>query len=171
MLATLHKDLTRPPGRSSRSAFIAGLVIIVLSVWLQGAVMRMIGGTITGYLLGFFWLIFNVYIIYSLYARRLHDIGLSVGLWFAAVFVTLFVIAFTMAAGGGAEYFAAMNADPTIATDPERNQALIQKYQGDLAANLYWTRWVNLIPAAVLSLFCAIKPGQGETNTYGKPPK
>lgn len=171
MLANLHKDLTRPPGRSSRPAFIVGLVVIIASVWLQGVVMRGIGGSIAGYLIGFFWLIFNIYIIYSLYARRLHDMGLSVGLWFAAVFVTLFVIAFTMAAGGGAEYFAAMNADPTIATDPARNQALIETYQADLAQNLYWTRWVNLIPAAVLSLFCALKAGQTGVNKYGKPPK
>ena len=170
MFSTLHKDLTRPPGRSTRAAFCAGLAVIVVSVWLQSVIIRLIGGTIAGYLGGFFWLVLNIYMIYSLYARRLHDIGLSVGPWFAAVFITLLVIAFTMAAGGGADYFAAMNADLTIATDPERNQALIEKYQADLAENLYWARWVNLLPAVLLSLYCALKPGQKSVNTYGNIP-
>ena len=170
MLADLHKDLTRPPGRSTRPAFIAGFIVICLSVWLQGLVIGAVGSHWAGFLLGFFWLLLNVFMIYSLYARRLHDMSLSVGLWFAAIFLTLFTVAFTVAIGGGADYFAAMNADPSIAENPEANKALIEKYQADMAANVGQAKWINLIPAAFLTAFCAIRPGKSEANKYGPPP-
>ncbi len=170
MFADLHKDLTRPPGRSHRAAFIAGFVVICLSVWLQGVVIGAVGGHWAGFLLGLFWLGFNIFMIYSLYARRLHDMSLSVGLWFAAIFLTLFTVAFTVAIGGGADYFAAMNADPSIAEDPEANKALIEKYQADMAANVGMAKWINLIPAALLTAFCAMRPGVADANKYGNPP-
>lgn len=170
MFSDLHKDLTRPPGRSNRQRFIAGFAVICLSVWLQGFVISRIGGHQAGFLLGLFWMCLNVYIIYSLYARRLHDMSLSVGPWFAAIFLTLFTVAFTVAVGGGADYFAAMNENPAIAEDPEANRLLIEQYQADMAANVGAAKWINLIPAALLTLFCAIRPGKAEANKYGNPP-
>ena len=170
MFSQLHKDLTRPPGRTPRAKFWAGFAVICLSVWLQGFIMQRVGGHWSGFLLGFFWLILNVFMIYSLYARRLHDMSLSVGLWFAAIFLTLFTIAFTVAIGGGADYFAAMNADPSIAEDAERNRILIEKYQADMAANAPHAKWINMIPAALLTLFCGLMPGKPEANKYGPPP-
>lgn len=167
MLSALHKDLTRPPGRSNRIRFVAGFVIICISVWLQGFIIGRVGSHWTGFLLGFFWMLLNVYMIYSLYARRLHDMSLSVGLWFAAIFLTLFTVAFTVAVGGGAEYFAAMNENPAIAEDPEANRILIEKYQADMASNVGVAKWINLIPAAALTLFCALRPGKAEANKYG----
>ncbi len=169
MLSDLHKDLTRPPGRTTRVKFVAGFTVICLSVWLQVLVMRRVGGHIGGFLPALFWMILNVYMIYSIYARRLHDMSLSVGLWFAAIFLTLFTVAFTVAVGGGADYFAAMNDNPAIAEDPEANRLLIEKYQADMAANVGVAKWINLIPAAALTLFCALRPGKTDANKYGNP--
>ena len=100
MIKNLHIDLLRPPGRTGQLGFIVGLIVIIISVMLQSMTVRLMGNTLPSFLLGLFWMCFNLYMIYSLFARRLHDMDLSVGPLFAAIFITILVIAFTVWAGG-----------------------------------------------------------------------
>lgn len=171
MFKTLYKDLLQPPGRTTRPAFCLGFVLIVISVFLQGYIVSHMQNSLISFWIGLIWLCLNIYMIYALYARRLHDIGLSVGLWFAMVFVSLLTIGFTYWGSGGGDYMSALMADKSIVEDEAAHRALVEKYQADLSANASWARWVNLLPAAVLTLFCAIKTGQIAPNKYGNPPE
>ena len=167
MYRTLHRDLLMPPGRTNRRAFCLGLAVIIASVALQSITIRLLGTSLIGFLLGLFWMCFNIYMIYSLFARRLHDMSLSVGPLFAALFITILVIAFTVWAGGGGDYFSAMMENPAIAEDEVASRALIEKYQADMAESLGWARWINLLPLGLLSLICAVRLGAAGANKYG----
>lgn len=170
MIKTLHKDLLRPPGRTHRAGFIAGLVVIIASVMLQSMLMRLLGNNLPSFLLGLIWMCFNLYMIYSLFARRLHDMDLSVGPLFAVIFLTILVIAFTVWAGGGGDYFEALMENPSIAEDEEASRALIEKYQADMVQSIGWARWANMVPLMALSILCAVKSGINKENNYGPVP-
>ncbi len=167
MLKTLYKDLLQPPGRSKRPAFWLGFVIIALSVLAHSFVITRIGNGLPAFWLGLVWLCFNIYMIYCLYGRRLHDMNLSVGPWFATIFVTLILVGVTYWGAGGGDYMSAIMADNSIVEDEERFRALTETYQQKLADNRGWAGIVNLIPAAGLTLLCAIKPSFSDDNKYG----
>ena len=171
MFAEFHKDLLRPPGRSPRARFIAAWIVAVLSVIAKSYAMEAMGNNNISFLVGLFWTCLNIYLFYSLFSRRLHDMSLSIGPFFVMIILTLFVAAFAAAAGGLSDYFNAIYENPQITQDAEANKALIEKYQADLAANIGWINWLVASPALLLTLFCAIKPGVGEANKYGPVPQ
>lgn len=166
---TILRDLFIPPARTPRLRFCIGLVLIVVSVTLQGIVMKAIGQSLAGFLLGLFWLCLNLYMIYALFARRLHDTGLSVGPLFSALFLTLLIVGFTYWGGGGGDYLEFIMANPEIVEDEVAFKELTQNYQNNLAKNIGWARFINLIPFAALSLYCALRAGKAEPNKYGDP--
>ena len=168
----LHKDLFFATGRTTRLRFCIAFVILALSVWLQGIAISTIGAeSLTGFYVGLFWLCLNLYVAYVVYVCRLHDMNISAGLFFATLFMTLFVVAITIWVGGLNGYFEEIMANPKIADDPEANKALVEDYQAELAENVWWARWVNLIPLGALTLFCALMPGKPEDNRYGDAPR
>ena len=170
-MISLHKDLLYPAGRTPRLRFVIAFVVLSISVWLQGIAIRTIGGaSLVGFYIGLFWLCLNFFVAYVVYSRRLHDINISSGLFFSTLFLTLFVVAITIWVGGLDGYFQAIMDNPKIADDAEANKALVEAYQAELAQNVWWARWVNLIPLAALTLFCALMPGKPEDNRYGDVP-
>lgn len=164
---TLFRDLFVPPGRTPRIRFCIGLAIIVMSVLLQNIVVKAAGQSMVGFYLGMFWLCLNLYLIYTVFARRLHDLSLSVGPLFAALFLTILIVGFTYWGGGGGDYLETIMANPDIVEDEAQFKALTQNYQKALSDNIGWARWVNLMPLVLLSLFCAIKPSKAVDNKYG----
>ena len=170
MLANFHKDLLQPPGRTRRIAFIAGWLLATASVMLNSYVVGALGNSLPSFFLGLFWTCLNVYLFYTLFSRRLHDIGLSVGPFFVMIIITLFVLAFIAWVGGLSDYFAAVNENPEITQDAEASRILIEKYQADMKANMGWASWLASAPALLLSAFCAVKAGQPDDNKYGEPP-
>lgn len=171
MINKIPSDLFKPVGRTPRFRFVIALVIVAISIWLQGVAVRALGTSIWGFLLGLFWLVFNIYLLYTVFARRLHDINLSVGPFFAAILITILVLGVTAWVGGLDEYMAAMQANPEIANDAEANQALIEEYQANLEANLGWIIWVNYLAFALLALLGALKPSYPDANKYGPVPE
>jgi uncharacterized membrane protein YhaH (DUF805 family) len=126
-----------------------------------------VGNGLPAFWLGLVWLCFNIYMIYSLYGRRLHDMNLSVGPWFSTLFVTLILVGVTYWGAGGGEYMSTIMADNSIVEDEARFKALTETYQQQLAENRGWAGIVNLIPATALTLLCAIKPSFAQANKYG----
>lgn len=167
----LRSDLLRPAGRTPRARFAIALLLVALSVYLQGVAIRALGyESLLSFFIGLAWTVLNIYMIYTVFARRLHDINLSAGLFFAVILLTLLVLGLTAWHGGLNAYMAAMEANPDIAKDAQANQALIEEYQANLRNNLGWIYWTNYLPFAALALFGLIKPGFPQENKYGPAP-
>lgn len=168
MQFTLLQDLFKPTGRTGRVAFCLALAVFITVFMAFAAFVSVFGQSLLGGFVGLVWFCINFYIMYCVFVRRLHDMSLSGGVFFVTLLLTVFVAAFTIYVSGLSDYFDALMANPEIAQDAEANQALIQQYNADIAANKSWTGWVNLVPLLLLTLFCAFKPGSPKANKYGQ---
>lgn len=166
----IHKDLFFPVGRSPRLRFLVAFGVVAASVALQGYFVKTAGQSLAGFYIGLFWLCLNLFMAYVVYTRRLHDADLSAGLFFTTLLLTLLVVGITAWVGGLDDYMAELMANPEIANDEQANAVLIQNYQAELAKNVGWARWINLLPLAALTAFCALKPGVPRDNRYGARP-
>jgi len=101
------KLLLSPSGRIGRRDYLIGLVGLVVVFTLYGLLINALGGSMAGFfaVLAFPFVILQI--AYSVYGKRLHDIGRS--LWpltglLCAIIAAMIIV---MLVYGGADYFAA----------------------------------------------------------------
>jgi len=103
----IFKLLFSPAGRIGRRDYLIGLVGLVIVFTLYGLLINALGGSMTGFfaVLAFPFVILQI--AYSVYGKRLHDIGRT--LWPLTGLISLMLLAMivVMLVFGGADYFAA----------------------------------------------------------------
>ena len=167
-----RKLLFRPRGRLNRPSFAVGLVLFLVVTALAGVVMRALDpATGAGFYFGLFFAIAWMFMLYSVFGQRLHDMGKNV--WpLTGVLALLFVLFISVAmAYGGAEYVDAYSEfERKDIIDPEVKAELDAAYEAELAEGA--GRTLNLVLGGVMgafTLWLLLTKGQTEANRYGFP--
>jgi len=164
------KLLLSPSGRIGRRDYLIGLVGLVVVFTLYGLLINALGGSMAGFfaVLAFPFVILQI--AYSVYGKRLHDIGRS--LWpltglLCAIIAAMIIV---MLVYGGADYFAAYSEytreNPAPAEVVERINAEFKPRQEEGESVLSWIV-VGLL--ASFSLWLGLAKPQSGQNQYGGP--
>jgi len=169
-MPNLIKLLLSPSGRIGRRDYLIGLVGLVVIFTLYGLLINALGGSMVGLFAVFAFPFVILQVAYSVYGKRLHDIGRT--LWpltglLAAILAAMIIV---MLVYGGAEYFAAFSEysrdNPAPAEVVERLNAEFKPRQQQGESVLSWTV-VGLLSA--FTLWLALAKPQAGTNQYGSP--
>lgn len=168
----LYKSLLHASGRHGPKSYIIGLLVFVVIYWPQRFLINPILDNIWGFLLSIFAFVLNCYILYSLFAKRLHDMGRSVWALTAMITLELIVIIGTMMAFGGAEYFSAFYQFDRKEVIPEDvKQGIITAYQANIEAHITQITVLFWIVPVLFCLWLAVSKSQARENIYGPVPK
>jgi len=164
-------SLLHAVGRHGRIAFIIALLVFTAIYIPQHFIVTPILGNVWGFLLSLFFFTLNCYMLYCLFARRLHDMGRSVWAFMAMITLELGVIITTMMAFGGAEYFSAFAVyDRKDEIPQEVRDEIISTYQTTLEAHHTQTVIIFWIVPVLFCLWLAIAKGDAGENKYGPAP-
>ena len=164
---SLYKTLFHAPGRIGQKPFFVGLAVFVIFYAAQTLIMRVLGTSLFGFFLALTFLCLNLYMLYCLFGKRLHDTGRSVAPFFGMLAAVIVFAIFLQLQSGGLEYFDTIMANPDRQDDVEwmREQHVI--YQERLASNMPHLRWILWLPPLLLTLFAGLKKSDGGENRYG----
>ena len=170
LMPNMLKLLFSPAGRIGRRDYLIGLVALGLIFWLYGLLLKTLGGSMAGFfaVLAFPFVILQI--AYSVFGKRLHDIGRS--LWPVTGLISLMLIAMiiVMLVYGGADYFTAYSEysrdNPPPDEVVERLNAEFKPRQEEGETVLGWV--VSSIFLA-FTLWLALARPQAGQNAYGKP--
>ena len=165
--------LFRPRARLDRPSFAAALVALIVAFALGGVIMRLLDpATAGGFYFGLFFGIASLFMIYSVFGQRLHDMGLSVWPLTGLLFLLFLIFIGVAMAYGGVEYFEAYSQfDRKEAIDPEVVRALDDAYRERLAQG--GARMLKVLMSGAIgafTLWLLLSKGEAGENRYGPVP-
>lgn len=166
---SVYKTLLHAPGRINQKQFFVGLAVFAVFYGAQIIAMGIVGTSLLGFFLAMTFLCLNLYMLYCLFGKRLHDTGRSVAPFFGMLAALIVLAIFLQLQSGGLEYFDTIMANP----DRQNDEAWMQQqhviYQERLAGNMPHVRWFLWLPPLLLTLFAGLKKGDKGENRYGNP--
>lgn len=157
-----------PAGRMGRRNFWIGVVGFVLFVVVMQFILRAMGLTLSQFFLSLVYMVLVFLILYSVYGKRLHDMGRSFWALTGMITLTILIVIGVMLAFGGAEYFTEFaQYDRKEDINPVEIERIKTAYQARLAnaGNIMQPLIYGLWAAFTLWLGMA-KPQEGP-NEYG----
>jgi len=169
-MPNFYKLLFSPSGRIGRQDYLIGLVAFFLITTLFNLTLKALGNSMAAFWVSLPFPFLVLHMMYSVYGKRLHDIGRS--FWpVTGLIVALIVVAIiVMMTFGGAEYFSGFseygreNPPP-----PELAERLQTEYQTRLAEGAGWLYGSMCGLIAAFSLWLALAKSEANTNRYGEP--
>jgi len=169
-LTRMIKLFLSPKGRMGRRNFAIGIAGFIAFVVVMQFILSKIGTTIAGFFLSLIYIVLVFQILYSVYGKRLHDMGRSFWALTGMLTLTVLIMIAIMMAYGGAEYFTEFaQYDRKEDIDPAEIDRIKTAYQDRLSEgnnvlklSLYgvwiaFTAWLGLSKSDV------------EANEYGAP--
>ena len=169
-MSNLLKLLLSPSGRIGRRDYLIGLVGLIVIFTVYGLLINGLGASMAGFfaVLAFPFVILQI--AYSVYGKRLHDIGRSLWPMTGLICAMILAMIIVMLVYGGAEYFAAYSEysrdNPPPEEVVERLNAEFKPRQEEGETVLTFTI-MSLLASFTLWLGLA-KPQSGQ-NAYGPP--
>jgi len=159
-LSSLKAALFHATGQHDRRHFVVGLLIFIVFFWGQKFIMTPeILASVWGFLLSLLFFCVNCYIIYTLCARRLKDMGRSVWAFTAMICLELMVVITTMFKFGGSDYFSAFAQYERKEDIPDEIKTqIIADYQAGLEANLSTITILFWIVPVAFILWLSLSP-------------
>lgn len=170
MLARIRHLFLSPRGRINRAQFGFGLIVWLAFYGLQAFWFKNTGTSQLNFILALFLLVLNIYVIFCVYGKRLHDFGRTRWPLVGTFVLVLIASIFVMLNYGGLEYFETLNENPEFGMDAEKMRQVHETYQNSLAEHLPQMRLIMSIIPLLFTLWVGLKPGQAETNSYGDVP-
>ena len=167
----MYKLLLSPAGRLGRQRFWLGMAVFALLVVMFNWGLRQLGGSVWAFLISLPFPFLALHMAYSLYGKRLHDMGRS--FWpLTAMLVLAFIVIpiLVILSFGGSEFFADFAQYERKANiDPEVGKALQDQYQQELKEGVpYLPHFIWAIIGA-FTLWCGLSKPEAKTNRYGVP--
>jgi len=159
-----------PKGRMGRRDFCIGVIGFIVFVAVMQFILSKIGTTLPGFFLSLIYIVLVFQILYSVYGKRLHDIGRSFWALTGMLTLTVLIIIAIMMAFGGAEYFtefAQYNRKEDI--DPVEIERIKSAYQTRLSEGN------NILKLSLYGIWLAftawlaLSTSQSDANEYGEP--
>jgi len=169
-MPNLLKILFSPSGRMGRRDYLIGLVgIVILTTVVNFALSRM-GNSVWAFLISLPFPFLVLHMTYSVYGKRLHDVGRSFWPLTGMIVLLICVAIGIMLAFGGAEYFADFAAYDRKTPPPDDVAAAIKaKYEARLAEGLPLMNGLMLGIIGLFTLWLALAKPDLKTNAYGAP--
>lgn len=168
-MPNILKLLLSPAGRIGRRDYLIGLVGLVVIFSLYGLLINALGTSMFGFfaVLAFPFIILQI--AYSVYGKRLHDIGRTLWPLTGLICAMLMAMIIVMLVYGGADYFAAyseysQNSPPPEVIEKLNTEFKVRQEEGETMLSIVI---VSLLGAFTLWLALA-KPQAGQ-NAYGAP--
>jgi len=169
-MPNMIKLLLSPAGRMGRRDYLIGLVGLVVIFVLYGLLINALGGSMAGFfaVLAFPFIILQI--AYSVYGKRLHDMGRSLWPLTGLLCLMLLSMIVVMLVYGGADYFAAYseysrdNPPPDEVVERLNAEFKPRQEEGEGVLSL-----VILGLLAGFTLWLALAKSDPETNAYGPP--
>lgn len=169
-MPNIFKLIFSPSGRIGRRDYFIGLLGLVIIFTLYGLLINSLGGSMTGFfaVLSFPFIILQI--VYSVYGKRLHDIGRT--LWPVTALLCLIIAAMiiVMLVYGGADYFAAYSEYSRDNPPPEE---IVERLNAEFKPRQEQGETVlSLIVISLLTsftLWLGLAKGESGANRYGDP--
>lgn len=167
-MPNLLKLLLSPSGRIGRRDYVIGLVGLVIIFSLYGFLINALGGSMFGFfaVLAFPFIILQV--AYSVYGKRLHDIGRTLWPVTGLICAILAAMILVMLIYGGADYFAAYSE---YSRDNPPPQEVIDRLNAEFEPRQ--KEGEKILSGTILALlggftlWLALAKPQAGTNRYG----
>ena len=162
------KLLLSPTGRIGRRDYLIGLIGLATIFTMYGLLINALGGSMFGFfaVLAFPFVILQI--AYSVYGKRLHDIGRTLWPVTGLICAMLLAMIIVMLVYGGADYFAAYSEysrdNPPPAEVVEKLNAEFKPRQEEGETLLSFIVFALL---SAFSLWLAIAKPQAGSNAYG----
>ena len=168
LMPNLFKLLLSPAGRIGRRDYLIGLVGLVVIFTLYGFLINGLGSSMAGFfaVLAFPFVILQI--AYSVYGKRLHDIGRT--LWPLTGLICLMLLAMivVMLVYGGADYFAAYGEyTRDNPPSPEVVERLNAEFKPRQAEGETVLSGIILALLSAFTLWLALAKSDPKPNAYG----
>ena len=172
MIISPYKMLLSPSGRMGRKDFWIAMVLFAALVILFNLMLgRLIESDSTlAFLISLPFPFLVLHMAYSVYGKRLHDMGRS--FWpLTAMIVSLIMVAIiVMLTFGGSEYFSEFaQYDRKEDIDPAEIERIKTAYQERLSQGNATVSNIMMGIIAGFTLWCGLSKTDPETNKYGPP--
>lgn len=164
----MYKLLLSPAGRIGRQHFWIGMAIFAVLVVVFNWGLKQLGGSTWAFLMSLPFPFLVLHMAYSIYGKRLHDMGRS--FWpLTAMIVSLIVVAIiVMLSFGGSDYFAEFSQyERKEDIDPAVRAAIQERYQARLAEGNGTVRAVMSAIIGGFTLWCGLSKPENGANKYG----
>jgi uncharacterized membrane protein YhaH (DUF805 family) len=169
MINKILKLFLSPRGRIGRQTFILCFLGWLAFYLLQSFWFKKTGNNLFNFFLSLTLLFINVQIIFSIYGKRLHDLGRSVRP-VIAIFILMIIGGIVLMLNfGGLEYFDTVYQNPDIVEDETAMRQLTETYQQSVKDNLPQIRLILAVIPLLFTFWLAAKPGKNQANQYGDP--
>lgn len=158
-----------PAGRMDRRDFWIGIAGFIVFVLVMQFIMAKIATTLAGFFLSLIYIVLVFQILYSVYGKRLHDMGRS--FWFLTGMLTLTLILaiVVMMTFGGAEYFSEFaQYDRKEDIDSAEIERIKTNYQNRLAEGTLPLKLSLYGVWAAFTLWLGLAKADPNENQYGK---
>lgn len=170
MNLSLYKLLLSPAGRIGRKQFWIGMAAFAVLVVLFNFGLKQLGGSVWAFLISLPFPFIALHMAYSVYGKRLHDMGRSFWPLTGMLVLLILVAIVVMLSFGGSEYFAEFSQYERKADiDPAVQAAIQERYQARLAEGNGTVRAVMYAIIGAFTLWCGLANPDPETNQYGAP--
>jgi len=165
----MYKLLLSPAGRIGRQHFWIGMAVFTVLVVVFNWGLKQLGGSTWAFLISLPFPFLVLHMAYSIYGKRLHDMGRS--FWpLTAMIVSLIVVAIiVMLSFGGSDYFAEFSQyERKEDIDPAVRAAIQERYQARLEQGNGTVRAVMSAIIGGFTLWCGVSKPDAGTNKYGE---
>jgi uncharacterized membrane protein YhaH (DUF805 family) len=157
-----------PAGRMGRRDFWIGIAGFVVFVLVMQFIMAQIATTLTGFFLSLVYIVLVFQILYSVYGKRLHDMGRSYWLLTGMLTLTLIMAIVVMMTFGGAEYFSEFaQYDRKEDIDSAEIERIQTNYQNRLAEGTLPLKISLYGVWAAFTLWIGLAKADPNENQYG----
>jgi len=168
----MYKLLLSPAGRIGRQNFWIGMAIFVVLVVVFNWGLRQLGSSVWAFLISLPFPFLALHMTYSIYGKRLHDMGHSfwplTGMIVLAFIIIPIIVVLTF---GGSEMFSEFaQYERKAEIDTEVKKALQDRYQQNLKEGIpYLPHLIGGIIGA-FTLWCGLSKPEPAPNKYGETP-
>ncbi len=166
----MYKLLLSPAGRIGRQEFWRGMAVFTVLVVLFNFGLKQLGNSVWAFLISLPFPFLALHMAYSIYGKRLHDMGRS--FWpLTAMLVSLIIAAIiVMLTFGGSEYFSEFSQyERKSDIDPAVKAAIQDQYQARLAEANGPVRAIMWAIIGGFTLWCGLSKSDAQSNKYGPP--
>ena len=158
-----------PVGRMGRRDFWIGFFGFVVFVMVMQFILSKIGTTLPGFFLSLIYIVLVFQIMFSVYGKRLHDMGRSFWALTGMVTLTVLIIIGVMLAFGGAEYFTEFaQYDRKDDIDPAEIERIKTAYQARLSEGDWVLRGTLYGVWALFTAWVGLSKPDPSRNSYGE---